>query len=167
MIGLIWSECRDSLAFSFRWEEKLLCGSVEPSPAALIYVVFHCSNLSFKRKKQKEDILCLTWVRVSRFVSNYLSNRKDNLWCCRHRAGGKQQSTGLLHLMVRISHLKEKNPEQLMLFWIFWSECRDSNSRPLEPHSSAIPNFATPGYELVPCGLGYNSTAERKNQAPK
>ena len=27
----------------------------------------------------------------------------------------------------------------------FWSECRDSNSRPLEPHSSAIPNFATPG----------------------
>ena len=28
----------------------------------------------------------------------------------------------------------------------FWSECRDSNSRPLEPHSSAIPNFATPGY---------------------
>ena len=27
----------------------------------------------------------------------------------------------------------------------FWSECRDSNSGPLEPHSSAIPNFATPG----------------------
>ena len=33
-----------------------------------------------------------------------------------------------------------------MLFLVFWSECRDSNSRPLEPHSSAIPNFATPGY---------------------
>ena len=33
-----------------------------------------------------------------------------------------------------------------MLFQLFWSECRDSNSRPLEPHSSAIPNFATPGY---------------------
>ena len=30
----------------------------------------------------------------------------------------------------------------------FWSECRDSNSRPLEPHSSAIPNFATPGYHI-------------------
>ena len=30
-------------------------------------------------------------------------------------------------------------------FSVFWSECRDSNSRPLEPHSSAIPNFATPG----------------------
>ena len=29
-----------------------------------------------------------------------------------------------------------------------WSECRDSNSRPLEPHSSAIPNFATPGYHI-------------------
>ena len=32
---------------------------------------------------------------------------------------------------------------------ISWSECRDSNSRPLEPHSSAIPNFATPGYLLA------------------
>ena len=32
---------------------------------------------------------------------------------------------------------------------LFWSECRDSNSRPLEPHSSAIPNFATPGYFLA------------------
>ena len=33
-------------------------------------------------------------------------------------------------------------------FRTFWSECRDSNSRPLEPHSSAIPNFATPGYHI-------------------
>ena len=32
---------------------------------------------------------------------------------------------------------------------VFWSECRDSNSRPLEPHSSAIPNFATPGFVLA------------------
>ena len=27
-----------------------------------------------------------------------------------------------------------------------WSEWRESNSRPLEPHSSALPNCATPGY---------------------
>ena len=27
----------------------------------------------------------------------------------------------------------------------FWSEWRESNSRPLEPHSSALPNCATPG----------------------
>ena len=26
----------------------------------------------------------------------------------------------------------------------FWSECRDSNPRPLGPEPSAIPNFATP-----------------------
>ena len=31
----------------------------------------------------------------------------------------------------------------------FWSECRDSNSRPLEPHSSAIPNFAPPGFLIA------------------
>ena len=44
---------------------------------------------------------------------------------------------------------------------LFWSECRDSNSRPLEPHSSAIPNFATPGFLLsvaVSWRLVYNST---------
>ena len=28
----------------------------------------------------------------------------------------------------------------------FWSEWRESNSRPLEPHSSALPNCATPGH---------------------
>ena len=27
----------------------------------------------------------------------------------------------------------------------FWSEWRESNSRPLEPHSSALPHCATPG----------------------
>ena len=34
----------------------------------------------------------------------------------------------------------------------FWSEWRESNSRPLEPHSSALPNWATPGYRK------YNNT---------
>ena len=28
-----------------------------------------------------------------------------------------------------------------------WSEWRESNSRPLEPHSSALPNCATPGHQ--------------------
>ena len=49
---------------------------------------------------------------------------------------------------------------------ISWSECRDSNSRPLEPHSSAIPNFATPGYSVVrPLTLEYSSTHFAKLQA--
>ena len=30
-----------------------------------------------------------------------------------------------------------------------WSEWLDSNQRPLEPHSSAIPNFATPGFHFA------------------
>ena len=47
---------------------------------------------------------------------------------------------------------KKIKPKELMLFRFYWSECRDSNSRPLEPHSSAIPNFATPGYLLAPLG---------------
>ena len=32
-----------------------------------------------------------------------------------------------------------------MLLRFSWSELLDSNQRPLEPHSSAIPNFAKPG----------------------
>ena len=41
---------------------------------------------------------------------------------------------------------EKKNPQSIESQWIAdWSECRDSNSGPLEPHSSAIPNFATPG----------------------
>ena len=49
-----------------------------------------------------------------------------------------------------------------------WSECRDSNSRPLEPHSSAIPNFATPGYFIFASSesnqLVYNTTGRGKCQ---
>ncbi len=33
--------------------------------------------------------------------------------------------------------------------WWLWSEWRESNSRPLEPHSSALPNCATPGYAAL------------------
>ena len=39
-----------------------------------------------------------------------------------------------------------KTTEKLTFFGGNWSECWDSNSGPLEPHSSAIPNFATPGF---------------------
>ncbi len=46
--------------------------------------------------------------------------------------------------------LSKKKAETGKLFLLSWSECRDSNSRPLEPHSSAIPNFATPGFCLRP-----------------
>ena len=40
---------------------------------------------------------------------------------------------------------------------LYWSELLDSNQRPLEPHSSAIPNFAKPGYFVCPRGLAYNN----------
>ena len=33
--------------------------------------------------------------------------------------------------------------------WRFWSGLRDSNPRSLEPKSSAIPNFAKSGYEIL------------------
>ena len=48
----------------------------------------------------------------------------------------------------RVPQKAQKSSEIHRFRNFFWSECRDSNSRPLEPHSSAIPNFATPGYCL-------------------
>ena len=64
---------------------------------------------------------------------------------------------------------EKKNPQSIESQWIAdWSECRDSNSGPLEPHSSAIPNFATPGcltQDSLSQRLVYISTAQRKMQA--
>ncbi len=36
-----------------------------------------------------------------------------------------------------------------MLLLFSWSECRDSNPRPLGPEPSAIPNFATPRCQAI------------------
>ena len=41
-----------------------------------------------------------------------------------------------------------KTPEIAKQFQGFWSGLRDLNPRSLEPKSSAIPNFAKPGYEV-------------------
>ena len=67
---------------------------------------------------------------------------------------------------INSSENKEKALKSFDFSAYYWSECRDSNSRPLEPHSSAIPNFATPGYLLVVSRLlVYISTPCRKMQA--
>ena len=56
------------------------------------------------------------------------------------QSGRQKQNHGL-----KLTPKVRKNPWNSKNSTDFWSECRDSNSRPLEPHSSAIPNFATPG----------------------
>ena len=66
--------------------------------------------------------------------------------------------------VCRARMAREKNAAKNMCLWttkkpptvtsvvllsscsLVWSEWRESNSRPLEPHSSALPNCATPGY---------------------
>ena len=45
-------------------------------------------------------------------------------------------------------HTNKKSPQPFG--WGLWSEWRESNSRPLEPHSSALPNCATPGRTELP-----------------
>ena len=54
-------------------------------------------------------------------------------------AGARRKPGGfLIQLILHKKHHRKLLPA------VMWSECRDSNSGPLEPHSSAIPNFATP-----------------------
>ena len=44
---------------------------------------------------------------------------------------------------------KKQKTEAANVLRFYWSELLDSNQRPLEPHSSAIPNFAKPGKMLA------------------
>ena len=49
-----------------------------------------------------------------------------------------------------------------------WSEWRESNSRPLEPHSSALPNCATPGcHAKATCYIIEALAGFVKREAPK
>ena len=57
------------------------------------------------------------------------------------------------------------NLEDCVRIIISWSELLDSNQRPLEPHSSAIPNFAKPGCCVSATRLAYISMGIGKCQA--
>ena len=73
-------------------------------------------------------------------------------------------SKTVLHRNKKSEHIP--NLENVVRIFLVWSECRDSNSGPLEPHSSAIPNFATPGYFVLHSQVPiYHSTASDKMQA--
>ena len=52
----------------------------------------------------------------------------SNVWCCRRQAVGKQQSTGLLHLVIRVPERQKCGyPNGYPHFW--WL-ARDSNPGP-------------------------------------
>ena len=54
---------------------------------------------------------------------------------------GRDSQTQLCGVALR---KKRRNPLKISAFFLIWSECRDSNPRPLGPEPSAIPSFATP-----------------------
>ena len=95
-------------------EEKLLCRSVEPSRAALIRAAFSFSNLLVLYLQNKNDlskqVVFIVSVRFRYRLSGQVPARFGcifspmgrKLWSCRHQAGGKQMSTGHLHLLVQI-----------------------------------------------------------------
>ncbi len=49
----------------------------------------------------------------------------------------------------RFSGIEKVHRNSIKITVDLWSEWLDSNQRPLEPHSSAIPNFATPGFHFA------------------
>ena len=58
--------------------------------------------------------------------------RDSNCRCCRRPAVGEQQSTGLLHLTIRIlitSSAQKKKSHTIWCGFLFWQRMRDSNPR--------------------------------------
>ena len=119
-----------------------------------------------KKKAERADAHSAFLVRVSRFeleamlhFVRHCMRRMPPLAPRFARTARGWQSRGLEFAR----YCKRKRQETQKHFLSFWSECRDSNSRPLEPHSSAIPNFATPGFCLsFPDSLGIISHLVRK-----
>ena len=71
-----------------------------------------------------------------RFV--YICAMRRSMCCCR-LAGSKQQSTGLLHKMVRISNvIMQQSPPEWVGIVAWWTR-GDSNSRPPQCECGALP----------------------------
>ena len=88
---------------------------------------------------------CVIKDRVSRFELEAKQALLEANAPTRSPLRGNRSGMAIKRPQVQMT-TKRKKQKKLMSLLLLWSECRDSNSRPLEPHSSAIPNFATPGY---------------------
>ena len=78
---------------------------------------------------------------------------QQKLLCCRHRAGGKQMSTGHLHLDGFESCFSLPNKkERLSPLFFIWCGQQDSNLHALavEPKSTESTNSTMPAYSFVP-----------------
>ena len=93
-----------------------------------------------KRKAKRANALLAFLVRVARL---------DILMSQSRQAGIEQVSTGHLYLFFRHSPLKREKAKEQMLFCLFWSEWRDSNSRHPAPKAGALPAALHPDTENV------------------
>lgn len=62
------------------------------------------------------------------------------------------------------SHRQQKRPSLQMTCFVVWSGWRDSNSRPLAPHASALPGCATPRTENVKYIDAFPKKQERRTK---
>ena len=91
-------------------------------------------------KGNKARLPLLRGVRVARL---------DKLRSCRHRAGGKELSTGQFHLDGSSLAIGNKTPHSPLCGGVgFWSEWRDSNSRHPGPKPGALPTGPHPEIKM-------------------
>ena len=98
-------------------------------------------NFPIKWKRALAECICPKRENARFESGQMLWNSDLHLWFERKNPGPKKPGNGWCAWLFA---------RRIYTVSLIWSECRDSNSRPLEPHSSAIPNFATPGYSVVP-----------------
>ena len=82
----------------------------------------------------------------------YISAARKSM-SCHHQAGGKQQSTGLLHLIIRIPMPIKKVPPHFGVE-LFWRRVRDSNPRFLS-ESLVFKTSSLNRSDNSPCVLNY------------
>ena len=103
-----------------REKETLLSNSVDDQTGETIDVSGNIGKISGDVLRDSDDKLT------------------DNLWF-------ELKTTNLSGEENTWPHRRIQQKKTSSVELVFWSEWRESNSRPLEPHSSALPNCATPG----------------------
>ena len=61
------------------------------------------------------------------------------VWSCRRPAGGKQQSTGLLHLDIQVLAPKAEKVQHQKVLDFFWQGHKDLNPEPTVLETAALP----------------------------
>ena len=85
--------------------------------------------------------MLLVGASTGQICLHFSSLWEEKIWSCRHRAGGKQQSTGLLHLDLQICRycFSKKKKHTVWCAFSFWRYRPDLNWRMRVLQTLALP----------------------------